>query len=161
METNFDENTRKLIALVAMIALGGVLLVVIGEVAKSIMPGDALYFSLVDKTYIIAVAVFMLMLGLNRISMTSVRDMTAIFVLVVICLVALWQVDKVMSGLLWNGMYPTVYGRIPARYVAIILQAIDVIAIVVGGLGAFLVLLKLLDRVRDTLAGSKKEIKNN
>ncbi len=66
------------------------------------MPHDALYFLLVNKVYILAAALFLLLLGINRITCGSVRNLIAVFVLVLIGLVVLWQLDKIASGLLWT-----------------------------------------------------------
>jgi hypothetical protein len=156
MNTNIDENTRKFFAILAMGALGVILVAVIGEAAKYVMPREALYFLLVNKVYILAAAVFLLLLGINRVSMGSVRNMIALFVLVLIGLVVLWQLDKIASGILWNGQYPSVYGRIQERYVTLFLQSLDVVGIVVGASGAFLVLLKALDMMKNKLAGTSK-----
>jgi hypothetical protein len=106
--------------------------------------------------YILAAAVFLLLLGINRVSMGSVRNMIALFVLVLIGLVVLWQLDKIASGILWNGQYQSVYGRIQERYVTLFLQSLDVVGIVVGASGAFLVLLKALDMMKNKLAGTSK-----
>jgi hypothetical protein len=53
-------------------------------------------------------------------------------------------------------MYPSVYGRIPERAATLFLQSLDVIGLVVGGAGAFLVLLKVLDLAKNKLAGTGK-----
>lgn len=140
-----------------MVALGGVLVAVIGEVAKFVMPHDALYFLLVNKVYILAAAIFLLMLGINHINTGNVRNMIAVFVLTLVGLVVIWQLDGILSGLLWNGLYPTVYGRISERGISLFLQSIDVVGLVIGALGAFLVLLKALDFARDRLTGPSKK----
>ncbi len=157
MNTNIDEKKRELLAICTMVALGGVLVAVVGEAAKYIMPHEALYFLLVNKVYILAAAVFLLLLGINRINSGNVRNLIAVFVLTLIGLVVLWQLDGIVSGILWNGMYPTVYGRISERAVSLFLQSLDVIGLVIGALGAFLVLLKALDLARDKLAGTSKQ----
>jgi hypothetical protein len=156
MSSNIDENTRKFFAILAMGALGVILVAVIGEAAKYIMPHEALYFLLVNKVYILAAAIFLLLLGINRVNMGSVRNMIALFVLVLVGLVVLWQLDKIASGILWNGQYQSVYGRIQERYVTLFLQSLDVVGIVVGASGAFLVLLKALDMAKNKLAGTSK-----
>jgi len=152
-----DEKSRELLAICTMVALGGVLVAVVGEAAKYVMPHEALYFLLVNKVYILAAAVFLLMLGINRINSGNVRNMIAVFVLTLIGLVVMWQLDGIVSGILWNGMYPTVYGRISERAIGLFLQSIDVIGLVVGALGAFLVLLKALDFARDRMSGPSKK----
>lgn len=139
-----------------MVALGVVLLAVIGEAAKYVLPQEALYHLLVNKVYILAAAIFLLMLGIGRVNMGSVRNLIAVFVLLLIDLVVLWQLDKIASGILWNGMYPSVYERIPERAITVCLQSLDVIGLVIGGAGAFLVLLKVLDMVKNRLAGTTK-----
>jgi hypothetical protein len=160
METETGNSTRKLLALLGMIVIGIIIIAVVGETAKYVMPAGILYFLLVNKVYILAVALFLLFLGIDKINMNNVRNMTALFVLVIIGIVIAWQLDKIASGALWNGMYQSVYGRIPGNYLSLSLQSIDIVAIVLGALGAFLVLLKVLDRARDMLvAGSRKEVK--
>ena len=49
-----------------MVALGVILVAVVGEAAKYIMPHEALYFLLVNKVYILAAAIFLLLLGINQ-----------------------------------------------------------------------------------------------
>ncbi len=112
MNTNMDENTRKLFAIIAMVALGAIIVALVGEAAKYVIPHEAIYFLLVNKVYILAAAIFLLLLGIDKVNVGSVRNMIALFVLVLIGLVVLWQVDKIASGILWNGQYPSVYGRI-------------------------------------------------
>jgi hypothetical protein len=156
MNTNIDENTRKLFAILTMVTLGVILVAVAGEAAKYVIPREALYFLLVNKVYILAAAVFLLLLGVNRINMGSVRNLTAAFVLLLVGLLVLWQLDKIASGVLWNGLYPSVYGRIQEKYLTLFLQSLDVLGIIIGASGAFLVLLKVLDMAKNTLAGSSK-----
>jgi hypothetical protein len=156
LDTNHNENTRKNFALLAMVALGIILVAIVGEAAKYIMPHEALYFLLVNKVYILAAAIFLLMLGIKWVNIGSVRNLIALFVLVLVGLVVLWQLDKIASGILWNGMYPSVYGRIPEKGITLFLQSLDVLGLVMGALGAFLVLLKVLDLTKDRLAGQGK-----
>ncbi len=145
----------------AMIVIGIIIIAVAGEVAKNVMPAGILYFLLVNKVYILVAAVSLLLLGIDKINMNSVRNLTGLSVLVLIGIIVVWQLDKIASGALWNGMYPSVYGRIQESYLTLSLQAIDIIAICLGALGAFLVLLKVLDRVKDSLVkGSKPTLKD-
>ena len=160
METDKGNNIKKILALLGMIVIGVIIIAAVGETAKYLMPAGILYFLLVNKVYIIAGALFLLFLGIDKINMNSVRNMTGVFVLVILGIVIAWQLDKIASGYLWNGMYSSVYSRIPGNYLSLSLQAIDVIAIILGALGAFLVLLKVLDAIKDMLVkGSRKEIK--
>jgi hypothetical protein len=156
MNADINDNNRKLVALLAMVALGIIIVAVVGEAAKYVLPHDALYYLLINKVYVLAAAVFLLLLGINWINAGSVRNLTAIFVLLLIGMVVLWQLDKIASGILWNGAYPSVYGRIPERAATLFLQSLDVIGLIVGGAGAFLVLLKVLDLVKNKLAGTTK-----
>ncbi len=153
---DMDEKMRKLLALVAMVVIGAVVLVIAGEVAKYVIPHEALYFLLINKVYFLAAAIFLLLLGIDKINMNSARNLSATFVLIVIGVVLLWLLDKAASGMLWGGMYPSVYGRIPAQYVTLFLQALDIIAIALGALGGFLVLLKAMDKIKDMLNGATK-----
>jgi len=155
-----DAKTRKLLALVAMVIIGGLVLAVAGEVAKYVIPHEALYFLLINKIYILAAASFLLLLGIDKINMNSVRNLTAFFVMIVIGVVLLWQLDKAAVGMLWGGMYTSVYGRIPAQYVSLFMQSLDIIALAVGAVGGFLVLLKGMDKVKDLLNGESKIEKN-
>ena len=79
------------------------------------------------------------------------------FVVLLIALVVIWQLDKILSGVLWNGAYPSLYGRIEPRYVTTFLQSLDVIGIIAGAIGAFLVLLKALDLAKDKLTGTPQK----
>jgi hypothetical protein len=160
MKTEMNDNTRKFLSLLAMIALGIIIIVVAGEVAKYVMPAGILYYLLVNKVYFLAAALFLLLIGIDKINMNSVRNLTGLSVLVLMGIVITWQLDKIASGMLWNGAYSSVYSRIPADYITLSLQAIDIIAIALGALGAFLVLLKVLDHVKDLLMkGSKTDTK--
>lgn len=151
-----EDNRHKLFSIVAMTALGAILLAAAGEAAMYVMPPQTLYYMLVDKVFVLAAAVFLLMLGVSRVSLNSVRNLIALSILLVIVLVVAWQLDQVASGILWNGAYPSVYGRIPDRTVTVALQCLDVLGIVLGTLGGFLVLLKLLDLAKDRLTGHAK-----
>jgi hypothetical protein len=139
-----------------MVTLGVIIVAVVGEAAKYVMPRDALYFLLVNKVYILGAAIFLLLLGINWVNVGSVRNLIAIFVLVLIGLVVLWQIDKIASGILWNGQYPSVYGRLSERATTLFLQSLDVAGLIIGGVGAFLVLLKALDLAKNKLAESSK-----
>jgi hypothetical protein len=144
-----------------MVIIGAVVVVVAGELAKYLIPHEALYFLLINKVYFLAAASFLLLLGIDKINMNSARNIAAFFVLIMIGVALAWMLDKAASGMLWGGMYPSVYGRIPAQYVTLLLQALDIIAIAVGALGGFLVLLKAMDKVKDMLNGASKIEKNN
>ena len=160
METEMGNNTKRVLALLGMIVIGVIILAVVGETAKYVMPSGILYFLLVNKVYFLAGALFLLFLGIDKINMNSVRNMTGLFVLAIIGIVIAWQLDKIASGYLWNGLYSSIYSRIPGNYLSLSLQSIDIIAIVLGALGAFLVLLKVLDWIKDMLVkGSRKEVK--
>ena len=155
IETN--NTNRKLVALLTMVALGIIIVAVTGEAAKYIMSNNnMLYFLLVNKVYILAAAFFLLFLGINWVNVGSVRNMIAIFVLVLIGLVVLWQLDKIASGILWNGQYPSVYGRLSEHATTLFLQSLDVAGLIIGGVGAFLVLLKALDLAKNKLAEASK-----
>jgi len=153
---NINENTRKLMALVTMVAIGAVLLVMAGEVAKYVLPSETFYFQLVDKVYILSAAIFLLMLGIDKVNMNTVRNMIAIFVFMVVGVVILWQLDKMVSGILSTDTYPLIYGRMPSKYLTLTLQSLDILAILGGAIGAFLVLLKGLDKVKELLIGTSK-----
>lgn len=160
-KTEMDDSTRKLLALLGMIVVAIIIIAFAGEVAKYMMPAGILYFLLVNKVYILAAAFFLLLVGIDKINMNSVRNMTGLSVLVIIGIVIAWQLDKIASGALWNGMYMSVYSKIPENYLSLSLQAVDIVAIALGALGAFLVLLKVLDRVKDTLVkGSKPTLED-
>ena len=109
METKMG-NTRRILALLGMIVIGIIILAVVGETAKYVMPSGILYFLLINKVYILAGALFLLFLGIDKVNMNSVRNMTGLFVLVIIGIVIAWQLDKIASGALWNG--------VSSRYIA-------------------------------------------
>lgn len=154
-----DNRNTKLLALLGMIVIGIIILAVAGEAAKYVIPAGIFYFLLVNKVYIIALALFLLLVGIDKINMNSVRNLTALFVLAVIGIVIAWQLDMIASKSLWNGIYPSVYGRIPGNDLSLALQAIDIIALIFGALGVFLVLLKVLDKIKDMLVkSSRKEV---
>jgi hypothetical protein len=156
MKTEKDNSTRRLLALLAMIVVGVIIIAIAGEAAKYVMPAGILYFLLVNKVYIIAAAAFLLLLGIDKISMNTVRNMTGLSVFTIIGIVIVWQLDIIASGTLWNGMYSSVYSRIPGNYLSLSLQVIDIIAIAIASIGAILVLLKILDFVKDMLIKGTK-----
>ena len=161
MKTEMNDNNRKFLAMLGMVVVAIIIIAFTGEAAKYVMPAGILYFLLVNKVYILVAALSLLLLGIDKINMSSVRNFTGMSVLVIIGIVIAWQLDKIASGALWNGMYTSVYGRIPEIYLSLSLQAIDIVAIALGALGAFLVLLKVLDRVKDSLVnGSKPTLKD-
>jgi hypothetical protein len=157
MKSEMDNRYIKLLALLGMIIIGIIILAFAGEAAKYVMPAGIFYFLLVNKVYIIALALFLLLLGIDKINLNSVRNLTALFVLTIIGIVIAWQLDKIASGSLWDGMYPSVYSRIPGNYLSLSFQAIDIIAIIIGALGVFLVLLKVLDWIKDLLVNSSRK----
>ncbi len=157
MRTEMDNRNTRLLALLGMIVIGIIILAVAGEAAKYVIPAGIFYFLLVNKVYIIALALFLLLVGIDKVNMNSVRNLTALFVLAIIGIVIAWQLDIIASASLWNGMYSSVYSRIPGNDLSLALQAIDIIAIVIGALGVFLILLKVLDRIKDMLVNSSRK----
>ncbi len=81
MKTEMDNRNTRLLALLGMIVIGIIILAVAGEAAKYVIPAGIFYFLLVNKVYIIALALFLLLLGIDKINMDSVRNLTALFVL--------------------------------------------------------------------------------
>ncbi|HMK47080.1 MAG TPA: hypothetical protein VK436_10685 [Methanocella sp.] len=153
---NIDKNTRKFMALVAMVIIGAVLLAITGEVAKYVVPPETFYFQLINKVYILSAAIFLLMLGIDKVNMNTVRNMIAIFAFMVVIVVILWQLDKMVSSILSNDTPPPIYGQMPSKYLTLALQSLDILAILGGAIGAFLVLLKGLDKVKELLIGTSK-----
>lgn len=156
MDLKLNDNMRSLIAFFAMVIVGVLVLLAIGELAKYVIPDDSRYFLLVNKIYIIAAAIFVMLLGIDKINMNGIRNLVAIFALVLIGVVVLYNLDKIASGLLWNGIYPSAIGRIPEKYFAGLLQSLDALSIALGAFGAFLLLLKGLDKVKDVLMNASK-----
>ena len=154
---DINENLRKTMALIAMVIIGALVLVAAGLIAMYFIPPEALYNQLITKIFFLAAATFLLLLGIDKIHLNSVRNLVAFFVLLIAGVVIVWRLDLIAAGSLWGGAYPSVYGRIPEHDVNLFLQALDILAILAAAIGAFLLLLKCLDLVKDLLnsAGSK------
>ena len=151
MELNVNEDVRSLGALLVMVLTGVLVVLAVGELIRFFLPADVLFNQLVTKAYLIGTAVFILMLGLGKINLNNVKNLTAAFVFIMILIMILFQADRLASSMLWGGQYTSVLDMVPDRYVSWTMLGLDGIALILGATGAFMLLLKALDRLKDAL----------
>ncbi|MCD1295459.1 hypothetical protein CUJ83_10655 [Methanocella sp. CWC-04] len=139
-----------------MVIIGAAIILVIGEILKYFMPADVLFYQLINNTYILAAAVFLLLLGLNKINLNNIKNLAASFVLILIFIAIFYQFDKVACTVLWGGQFVSVLDRVPENYITWFLLALDGVSLILGSCGAFLLLLKGLNILKDFLTGMAK-----
>ena len=153
MDTNLPINLKILVALAAMVVIGAALLAIFGEAAKHVIPAGLLYFSVINKVYLLAAASLLLLIGLGMMEIGHMRNLTVLFIALVILIVVAYEVDTIASTAVQGGLY---ISKVPARYAQLFLQGLDGLSLVLGAIGVFLLLLKILDKVKDLLTNASK-----
>jgi len=148
-------NFNAILALLAMIIIGVILMALFGELAKHFIPAGLLYFALINKVYFLAAAGLILFIGFGRIGLESIRNLIVFFVVLLVLIAAAYEVDVIVSSMYLSGGALEI-GRLPARYAQLFLMSLDGISLVIGAVGAFMLLLKGLDKVKDYLTNASK-----
>ena len=155
MEEATKNNFNSILALLAMIIIGVLLMALFGELAKHFIPANLLYFALINKVYFLAAAGLVLFIGFGRISLESIRNLIVFFVVLVVLVAVAYEVDVIASSALLSGAGLEV-SRLPERYAHLFLLSLDGISLVLGAIGAFMLLLKGLDKIKDYLTNASK-----
>ena len=155
MEEATKSNFNALLALLTMVIIGVLLMAIFGELAKHFIPANLLYFALINKVYFLAAAGLILFIGFGRISLESIRNLIVFFVVLVVLVAVAYEVDVIASSALLSGAALEIT-RLPERYAHLFLLSLDGISLVLGAIGAFMLLLKGLDKVKDYLTSASK-----
>jgi hypothetical protein len=155
LEEATKNNFNALLAFLAMVIIGILLMALFGELAKHFIPAGLLYFALVNKVYFLAAAGLILFIGFGRTGLDSIRNLIVFFVVLVALVAVAYEVDVIASSVLISGGSLEI-ARLPARYTQLFLLSLDGISLVLGAIGAFMLLLKGLDRVKDYLMNASK-----
>lgn len=155
MDDKTNKELRGLLAFIAMALIGAALVVLFGELVKHFVPSDLLYFSVINHIYILAAAALLLFIGLGGTGLAHIRNLTAFFVVMVILAAVAYELDQVASGMM-TGSAGLLIARVPDHYASLFLTAIDGISLVLGAVGAFMLLWKGLDKLKDVLSGASK-----
>lgn len=138
-----------------MIIIGVVLMALFGELSKHFIPTNLLYFALINKVYFLAAGGLVLFIGFGRIGLESIRNLIVFFVVLLVLVAVAYEVDVIASSMLLSGGALEV-SRLPQRYADLFLLSLDGISLVLGAMGAFMLLLKGLDKVKDYLTSASK-----
>jgi hypothetical protein len=153
MEETNNRQLKSLLATVAMIIAGAVLVLLSGELAKHFIASGTLYFSVINHVYLLAAAALILWVGLGRQGLAHIRNLTCSFVLLLILLAVAYQVDVTATGLA-STPGSLLVSHIPEHDADMFLAGLDGISLILGAAGALMLLWKGLDKLKDTLAGS-------
>jgi hypothetical protein len=155
LEETTKNNFNSLLAILAMIIIGVLLMALFGELAKHFIPAGLLYFALINKVYFLAAAGLILFIGLGRTSLESIRNLIVFFVVLLVLVAVAYEVDVIASSALLTGGALEI-ARLPDRYAQLFLLSLDGISLVLGAIGAFMLLLKGLDKIKDYLTSASK-----
>ena len=150
------DDFNKYVSFVIMLIVAALVVVVVGEICKHILPGDTAFFLTINKVYFLAAGSLILVAGLNKLSLNSLRNLAVLFVGLLALLVVLFYVDKFACSALWGGAYTSVLQRVPDQYFDIYYKALDGLSVLLAAIGALLLLVKSLDVLKDLLSGTKK-----
>ncbi len=152
------EDVKKYLSFAVMLLVAAVAIVVVGEICKYILLKDTVFFFTIDKLYFVAAGSLLLIAGLNKLSLDSLRNMAALFVGLIALIVVLFFLDKLLCSALWGAAYTSVMQRIPVQYFGMYYNALNWLSVILAAAGLLLLLIKSLDFLKDTLSGDKKSI---
>lgn len=139
-----------------MLIVAAVAVLAVGEACKYILPKGTVFFFTIDKIYFVAAASLILVAGLGKLNLNSLKNLAALFVFVVVLVAVLFYLDKLASSMLWGGAYASALDRVPQRYVDMFYLAMNGLSAILASAGLLLLLVKGLDLLKDTLSGSKQ-----
>jgi hypothetical protein len=157
MEDNKNKQFKSILATIAMIVVGALLVVLSGELAKHFIAVDTLYFSVINHIYLLAAAALLLWVGLGRHSLTNIRNLICTFVLLIILVAVAYQIDSTAIGVA-STPGSLLISHVPEHYANMFLTALDGISLILGAAGAFMLLWKGLDKLKDMLTGVGKAV---
>jgi len=155
LEEKSNQQLKDTLAFITMAAVGAVLVILFGELAKHFIAFDTLYFSVINHVYLLAAAALLLFLGLGWAELKQIRNLTGFFLLLLIFIAVAYQGDRIAIGSLPNSS-ALLISHVPDHYARMFLTALDGIALIIGAAGAFMLLWKGLDKLKDVLAGTSK-----
>ncbi len=152
------EDIKKYLSFVVMLLVAAVAIIAVGEICKYILTKDTVFFFTIDKLYFVAAGSLLLVAGLNKLNLDSLRNMAALFVGLIALVVVLFFLDKLLCSALWGGAYASVMLRIPVQYFGMYYNGLNWLSVILAAAGLLLLLVKSLDLLKDTLSGEKKDI---
>lgn len=151
-----SDDFKKYVSFVIMLIVAAIIIVIVGEVCKHILPSDTAFFLTINKVYFLAAGTLVLMAGLNWLGLNSLRNWAVLFVGLLALIVVLFFADKLACSVLWGGVYASVLQRVPEQYFDVYYKALDGLSVVIAAIGVLLLLVKSLDVLKDVLSGTKK-----
>ena len=151
-----SDDFKKYVSFAIMLIVAALVILVIGEICKHVLPSDTAFFLTINKVYFLAAGTLILMAGLNWLGLNSLRNWAVLFVGLLALIVVLFFVDKFACSVLWGGVYTSVLTRVPEQYFDMYYKALDGLSVVIAAIGVLLLLVKSLDVLKDTLSGTKK-----
>jgi hypothetical protein len=151
-----EDDLKKHMSFLAMLLVAAIAVLAVGEICKYILPDDTLFFFTINKVYFVAAGTLLLIAGLKKLDLNSLRNMAAFFVALIVFIVVLYFLDMLLCSALWGGMYASVLQRIPTQYFDMFYRALDGLSVLLAAAGLLLLLIKGLDVIKDTLSGTKK-----
>jgi uncharacterized membrane protein len=152
------EDIKKYLSFLVMLLAAAVAIIAVGEVCKYILPKDTLFFFTIDKLYFLAAGSLLLIAGLNKLSLSNLRNLAALFVGLLALVVVLFFLDKLLCSALWGAVYTSVLQRIPEQYFGMYYNAMNWLSVILAAAGLLLLLVRSLDLLKDTLTGEKKSV---
>jgi hypothetical protein len=152
------EDIKKYLSFLVMLLVAAIAVLVVGEACKYILPKDTVFFFTIDKLYFLAAGALLLVAGLNKLGLNSLRNLAAVFVGLIALVVVLFFLDKLLCSALWGAMYTSVLQRVPAQYFNMYYNAMNWLSVILAAAGLLLLLVKSLDLLKDTLSGEKKDV---
>jgi len=150
------EDIKKYMSFLAMLIVAAVAILAVGEICKYILPKDTVFYFTIDKLYFLAVGSLLLIAGLNKLNLESLRNLAAFFVGLIALDVVLFFLDKLLCSALWGGAYTSVMQRIPDQYFSMYYNAMNWLSVILAAAGLLLLLIRSLDLLKDVLSGTKK-----
>ncbi len=150
------EDIKKYLSFLAMLIVAAIAILAVGEICKYILPKDTVFFFTIDKLYFLAAGSLLLIAGLNKLNLESLRNLAALFVSLIALDVVLFFLDKLLSSALWGAAYTSVMQRIPDQYFGMYYNAMIWLSVILAAAGLLLLLIRSLDLLKDILSGTKK-----
>jgi hypothetical protein len=150
------EDIKKYLSFLAMLIVAAIAILAVGEICKYILPKDTVFFFTIDKLYFLAAGSLLLIAGLNKLNLESLRNLAALFVSLIALDVVLFFLDKLLCSALWGAAYTSVMQRIPDQYFGMYYNAMIWLSVILAAAGLLLLLVRSLDVLKDVLSGTKK-----
>jgi hypothetical protein len=150
------EDIKKYLSFLAMLIVAAIAILAVGEICKYILPKDTVFFFTIDKLYFLAAGSLLLIAGLNKLNLESLRNLAALFVSLIALDVVLFFLDKLLCSALWGAAYTSVMQRIPDQYFGMYYNAMNWLSVILAAAGLLLLLVRSLDLLKDILSGTKK-----